>query len=193
VNIIDRRTEQRVPPGPCTAWFIRGSEIRASVDVDENGEFDADGTLWNLESGEYTLLVTGRPPRAEEGNAVKYFGNYVAAIGVTLIKAAAKPEPNAGARRDKSPYRLASDVRFVADGEEENVVDVADLIPAEDLVVDEEVIEEEEEVETVAGGGGGGGGVGGGGGGLGWLGLLGLLGLLDDDDDNPPPASPAFP
>lgn len=168
LHYIDPKTEQRVLATECTAFLIRGSEIRASMDVNQNGIFDVDSVLSNLETGAYSLLVTRRPSRAEvtdAGHAAASHYGY-AALGVTVVKSIALPQPKAVARPKQSPYQLVSSVRLAADDEIHDIADI-DIIPTEDIEAEtnsEEEGSDEGAAATPAGGGSGAGGAGGSGG-----------------------------
>ena len=211
---IDPITEHHEPATECTVFLIRGREIRASVHVDQNGLFDFDARRWNLEPGEYSLLVTPRPPRVEDavvGRAAAPSSGY-AAVGVTVVNAAALPQPQAVTRPKQNPYQLVSAIRLAAD-DADHVDDGAihaSPVSAEDIEagINGDGSGGEGSGEGAAatpgtpggggsgGGGSGGGGSGGGGGGGG--GLLGgaLLGgaagaLLGASGRRRHPASPA--
>jgi uncharacterized membrane protein YgcG len=195
LNYIDPQTEQRVLASECTVFLIRGREIRASVDVNQNGIFDFDSVHSNLETGEYSLLVTPRPWRAEVADARRTATRRsgYAAMGVSVVKSIVLPQNNAVGQPRQSPYQLVSSRRLGADDE---IADI-DIIPSEDIEAETGSEEEGSDEAATAGGGGGGGGAGGsgGGGGGGLLAgaLLGAgagfaLGSLGDDN---PPASPA--
>jgi len=179
-NWIDGRIPQRIPATRCTVWLIRGNEVRAKADIDDNGVFVFDAEQANLIHQEYSLLVTGRPPRTDDTfteEALPRGRRSFAALGVTLVKASALPQQNVNAESANNPFRLVSAARLVAAAPTDNVIDVVDLIPPEDIEIEAELAADEcEEGEgtaccTTCGGGGSGAGAGGGGG----LGALGAL------------------
>ena len=206
---IDPKAEQRTLATECTVFLIRGRQIQARVDVDQNGIFDVDGARWNVEPGEYSLLVTRRPQVADNADAGRTAGlrNGYAALGVTVAKSAALPQPKAVARPKNSLYQLVSSVRLAADDEISEIADI-DTISTEDIEAGingdgsdgdgsgAEVAAAPAEGAGGAGSGGGGGGGGGSGGGGGGL-LLGALAgagtgfAIGGLDNNNVPASPA--